>query len=466
MSRAKLFLSNFFIYGMGNVLIKIVPFLMLPVLTRMITDPAIFGIFDLYTVVIRFCGPIVICGSYDAMFRLFFDNEDILFRKQVCSSALFIVLITSFSILLITFALWCSGISFEGYRWLVLTAGITIAAQAIQSIIAAPTRMQNNRRTFIVLSLLGPIVYFSSAIAFSFHGFPLQGLVLGHLLSILFLLLLYGKINVSWFSIKQFEKMKIKELLIIGTPLIPSLLVLWVFNACDRLMIGYLMGIEAVGLYGIGARLAAISQGIYVAFSGGWQYFAFSTMKDSDHTLLMSRVFETLCIFSIISLALLLPWVDLLFKLLTTEAYYQGAIVFPFLFISPLLLMLSQISGTQLMVVKKPYLNVIYRALGAVINVILNALLIPQMGILGAALGTALAYIIMTVLITRLAIKMGLFFVSTRLLRVSFISAALLFMYPFAKEQAEIAGYFLIAVIVVCYHKDVQLFVRKYHSRR
>lgn len=466
MSRAKLFLSNFFIYGMGNVLIKIVPFLMLPVLTRMITDPAIFGIFDLYTVVIRFCEPIVICGSYDAMFRLFFDDEDALFRKQVCSSGLFIVLITSFSTLVISFALWCSGVSFGGYRWMIPTAGIAIAVHAIQSVIAAPTRMQNNRRTFIVLSLLGPIIYYAAAVSFAIQGFPLQGLVLGHLLSILLLLLLYGIINFNMFSSEQFDMKKVKELLIIGTPLIPSILVMWVFNACDRFMIGKLIGMEAVGLYGIGARIAAISQGIYIAFAGGWQYFAFSTMKDNDHTLIMSKVFEALCILSIVSLALLLPWVDLLFKMITTETYYQGAIVFPFLFISPLLLMLSQISGTQLMVVKKPHLTVIFRGISALSNVLLNALFIPRMGILGAALGTALAYILMAILITRLAIKMGLFFVSARLFRVSFFSAALLFIYPFAKEQASIASFFLIAGIVFCYYNDMHQLIQKYRSRR
>ena len=123
---------------------------------------------------------------------------------------------------------------------------------------------------------------------------------------------------------------------------------------------------NAVGMYGIGSRLAGVSALIYMAFAGGWQYFAFSTMNDNDHTRLMSNVFEVLGVLSVTSLFLLLPFVDWLFKLLVGEVYRKASVVFPFLFLSPLLLMLFQIVGNQVLVAKKSYLSTVILSIGAI----------------------------------------------------------------------------------------------------
>lgn len=394
MSRARLFIENFFIYGVGNVLTRVVPFLMLPVLTRMITDPAVFGVYDIYTIVISFGGPLAILGSYDAMFRLFFDDEDPLFRKKLCSSSLAIVTTTSLSVLALTALLWISGLSpwHGNYRWMMATAGIVIAAHALQAVIAAPTRMQNKRATIIRLSLLGPLIYYAFAMFLAWRGKPLGGLVFGNLVSGLVLLLIYGLLNRSFFSLGQVRREQVRELLKIGVPLAPVFLIYWIFTSCDRFMIGHYMGMESVGLYGVGARLSAISQGIYMAFAGGWQYFAFSTMKDEDHTELMSRVFEILGVLSVVSLLALLPFVDGFFSIMVAEGYRGASVVFPYLYISPLILMLFQTIGNQFLVVKKSYLSMFTLTLGAVLNIFLNWYLIPLMGIEGAAIATALGY--------------------------------------------------------------------------
>lgn len=396
MSRARLFIENFFIYGLGNVLTKAVPFLMLPVLTRMIKDPAVFGIFDIYTIIIRFGIPITVLGSYDAMFRLYFDGEDQAFRRQICSSSLAIVATTGSLVLIAALSLWLYGYSpwQGGYRWLIFCAGLVIFSQAIRNVVAAPTRMENKRRTIIILSLLGPILYYGIAMGLALRDYPLQGLVAGNLISGIVVLILYGWLNRSYFTLKGVNKGHIKELLKIGIPLTPTFLIYWIFTSCDRFMIGHYLGMDAVGLYGVGARLSAISQGIYMAFAGGWQYFAFSTMKDSDHTELMSRVFEVLGALSIISLLVLLPFVDWIFSFMVAEGYRGASVVFPYLYISPLVLMLFQTIGSQFLVVKKSYLSMCTLALGAVVNVLLNWYLIPKIGIEGAAIATALGYVV------------------------------------------------------------------------
>lgn len=414
-SRARLFIENFFVYGVGNVLTRVVPFLMLPFLTRLITDPAVFGVFDIYIIIIRFATPLAIFGCCDAMFRLFFDDADPLFPKQICSSSLAIVTTTSLSALAISMALWASGFSFgRGYRWLIPIAGVVIASQAVQSILAAPTRMQNQRRRIILISLSAPLIYYLIAMILACKGMPLEGLVYGNLLSGLVVLAIYSLLNHSFFSLSAVRGEQIRELLKIGIPLTPAFFIYWIFTSCDRFMIGHMIGLEAVGLYGVGARLSSISQGIYMAFAGGWQYFAFSTMKDEDHTQLMSRVFEVLGVISVASLFLLLPFVSKIFRIMVAEQYREASVVFPYLYISPLLLMLYQIVGNQFLVIKRAYLSTVILTFGGVSNILLNWLFIPRFGIEGAALATAIGYSLSVIIAFVVVRKMGLIYGSWR----------------------------------------------------
>ena len=48
MSRKRLFIENFLAYGAINALDKIVPIVMLPIVTRLITDSADYGKFEMF----------------------------------------------------------------------------------------------------------------------------------------------------------------------------------------------------------------------------------------------------------------------------------------------------------------------------------------------------------------------------------------------------------------------------------
>jgi O-antigen/teichoic acid export membrane protein len=413
-SRARLFLENFFIYGMAGVLGKAIPFVMLPIITRLIAAPVVFGKLELYRLMVSFGTPLVVLGMYDSMFRFFFENYSISYRKAICSSALLIVSIAGCIVLLTGVAIssLLTKLVFGELesRSLVYVALLVIFVSATQSIVSAPTRMQNQRKVYLIMNIILPAASYVISIPVIILGYPLFGLVVGSALSALISLVIFWHLNGEWFSMKHVYFEKIKELLKFGIPLAPTFFIYWIFNACDRLMIVHMIGQDAVGMYGIGSRLASISSIIYMAFSGGWQYFAFSTMNDNDHTRLMSNVFEVLGVLSVTSLFLLLPFVDWLFELFVGEVYRKASVVFPFLFLSPLLLMLYQILGNQVLVVKKSYLSTVILSIGALMNVVLNWVLIPTMGIKGAAIATLLGYIVSLALAFIVVKKMKLIY--------------------------------------------------------
>ena len=54
MRKLKLFLENFLIYGLGGVISKFIPLVMLPIVTRIMPTRAYFGISDLSNTLIQF----------------------------------------------------------------------------------------------------------------------------------------------------------------------------------------------------------------------------------------------------------------------------------------------------------------------------------------------------------------------------------------------------------------------------
>ena len=75
MNKFKLFIENFFVYGMGGIISKIIPLIMVPIITRIMPNSSYYGINDLSNTVISFCSSIAVMGMYDAMYRLFFEKE-------------------------------------------------------------------------------------------------------------------------------------------------------------------------------------------------------------------------------------------------------------------------------------------------------------------------------------------------------------------------------------------------------
>lgn len=83
--------------------------------------------------------------------------------------------------------------------------------------------------------------------------------------------------------------------------------------------------------------------------------------------------------------------------------------------------MLFQVACNQFIVVKKTWPNILILSSGATINVILNLVLIPVLGIEGAAIATLMGYIVADVVCAIVLIKMKLM-----VLEKKFIVSALL----------------------------------------
>ena len=464
MSKLKLFVENFIVYGLGSVINKVIPLVMIPIITRLMPDKTCFGISDMANTIVAFGTAIAVMGMYDAMYRMFFEKEDADYKKKVCSTTFGFVfcsaVVTGLLVIIFKNVLSKYFLGSVQYSFIIYIVAVNVFVESVNTVLASPTRMQNHRKTYLATNAVGPLVSYTMSIILLMRGHYLIAMPLGLVVSSLIIHVTYLIINRSWFSPRLFDRELLKIMLPIGIPMAVNILTYWVFNSCDRLMITNLINVGESGVYAIGSKLGHASQLVYTAFAAGWQYFAFSTMKDDRQVESNSMVFEYLGAISYVITMFVCVFSYGIFRLLFTEEYLKGYIVAPYLFLAPLLLMLFQVISNQFLVIKKTWPNMLILITGALANVGLNYLLIPVMGIEGAAVATLTGYIVALLIASVVLTRMKLLRVSGRFAAATCVMAAVMLTWRLLFSDRMLPMAFLAvagaAVVVLLYSKDLK----------
>jgi len=144
-------------------------------------------------------------------------------------------------------------------------------------------------------------------------------------------------------------------------------------------------------------KLASIMGLFQVIFAKGWQFFSFSTMRDSDASRVYGKIFDLVVFAGASIVTILLFYGDFIFKILFTKIYYEAWAITPILCLGPVIMVLWWITGIGTSIKKKTYLSTIGIFLAAVTNIILNFLFVPKYYLMGAAIATLISYIVMVI---------------------------------------------------------------------
>ena len=459
-SRSRLFIENFLIYGVGGALSKVVPFVMTPILARLYPATDYMGLNDSVSILVSFAAQVAILGVYDAMYRYFFEKESEEYRRRVTSSSLAILLVSGAVIaaLLLVFRGSFASLIFaeRQYESLIVIGAVTTYMTAINSVIAAPTRMRNLRLRYLGTNMACTVISYAIAIPLLVNKHYAVAMPLAAMFSMILSSGIFAFYNRKDFSVSDVKSDFAKQLLRLGVPCMPSFLFYWVMSSAQRILITNMIGLGATGVYSVGAKMAAVSQLIYAAFSAGWQYFAFSTMKDSDHVKLISKVFDYLGGITFFCACVMAAVARPVFGLLFEPRYAEGAWVMPALFLAPLIQMLYQSIATQFMVIKKTGRGLVCLGPGSIVAIGLDFLLIPRIGIRGAAVAALAGFTVALVIMAVLLLRRGLIHVSVRMGISAVAAYAAVFMFTLQLSPAlylSVAG--CGAVLIGClYFKD------------
>ncbi|OGA01780.1 MAG: hypothetical protein A3I00_05430 [Betaproteobacteria bacterium RIFCSPLOWO2_02_FULL_64_12] len=240
-----------------------------------------------------------------------------------------------------------------------------------------------------VLALAGSLVL-SVGVGLGLRGF-LWGLALGEAVACL-VLVAAMRSRVVW----RFERAMFVESLAYGGPHLFVVGAGLVLSIVDRYVIQLLLGAEAVGVYVLGVSVAATLSGLitrpfnlflFPAYTKTWE-----TQGASETSALLSRASE---LFLMVYIPLTLGAFALqnqIVALIAPGDYGTGAQVVGIVFLALMFHGLSSVSAAGLYLTAKTW-RVGVAALGAaILNVLLNLLLVPRWGVWGAAVVTLISY--------------------------------------------------------------------------
>jgi O-antigen/teichoic acid export membrane protein len=177
-----------------------------------------------------------------------------------------------------------------------------------------------------------------------------------------------------------------------SVPLIPASLAVWVLTYGDRLFLPRSVPFQQIGLYDIANKLASALALLVEPFKSAWGPFALSIQLDPNAPRTYSKVLTYYCIVGLgLGLGLSLFAHEALL-ILATPQFIDAERYIWLLALTSLSSGFTLIVTIGLLIEKKLAQAAWLVTAAAALNTLLNFLLIPPLGVLGAAAATALAY--------------------------------------------------------------------------
>jgi O-antigen/teichoic acid export membrane protein len=393
------------VYGIGGALRSALGLIVLPLYTR-VFDPAEYGTIELLTIVATFLGALLMTGQDSALSYYFSETKsEGTDRQRAVVSA--------------------------GFQWLLLFGGVGVAlaiaatpllnawlfqgdgSWELYSVAFAACVMGNLlaygltlfRLTyrpwrFFLIGMLHVVCTTAVALALIlvFH----MG-VLGHFIG--FLVGTIAAAAAAWAVNRDFLDLATPHrgwwprLLRFGLPLVPASVAMYVLNSADRWAITAYLGRDELGVYAAGAKIALAVMLAVTAFRQAWWPIALDAMQTEHGPALhraVARLYMGAAAAACVLAALLAPYV---LRVLVPPQYQQSYAVTSILVWPAVLYGLVLIVSAGIWKGKKTEWMSVGMAISAGLNVVLNALMIPWLGLIGAAVATLIAFLVWIALV-------------------------------------------------------------------
>lgn len=425
--------SDSALYVVGNLLRRGFSLVTMPVFTRYLA-PSGYGVLGIVGAVQNMLEVVYELGMASAGTRFYYECRDQRERQRLFGTLLLVSLAatSALTLLLLTVGPWlwqAVGKDIPFYPYLALTVG-TVWAGSLGVLPRVLFRVENRVPTFLFVSLMQTAAMALLAIGLVVVGDsgPAGPVTATFAVSIVFVAVY------AWYlrgrTALAFDRPVARRALLFGLPDIPMHMGTWVLKMIDRLFLQHFVSLAAVGVYSVGYSISKmpfdlVGNGIHWAIVP----FFYATAKDQPDVsakATLSRVATyNVTVLAGLGVATVLFARDLV-TVLASAHFAEAVSVMPLCVAASFLHTLAYIPSKGIYLTGKTWILPLVVAAGAVVNIGLNVLLIPSLGMMGAAWASFGGYGVSTTLI---------FAVSQRL-------------YPIPYEYGRIAKAMLAAVAV------------------
>jgi len=381
------------IYALGPAVHKAIGFVLLPLVTVYIGTTGNYGVTEMAAVTIAVAAQVLGINLLHGMTRFYKEYETEAERRALVSTCLLLLVATTGAafVLACVFAEQGAELLFDSREYapaLVVTAGILVA-QVVSQVglrwlqILEKSVAYGAVTTAKLLLEVGLKVWFLVGLGLAYMG-VLYSVLVGELV----VALAVGGVLVVRSGL-VFSREAARRLVRYSAPLLLSGLCMFVLHQGDRFFVLRLDGEADVGLYGLCYKLGAIGNTVvFDAFGLIWFPFVFGVRDAVQRERLVSIVMIAFnVVMCAVSLALALFSAELT-RLMAAPAFYEAHRAIPIVVAGYVFWTVFQLASTELYVRERTGVVSFLVAGAAVLNLALNAVLVPALGYAGAAWAT------------------------------------------------------------------------------
>lgn len=388
-SRSKKMLSDVVAFSISNFASKLLVFLMVPLYTHVLSAEE-FGIADLMTSTLNILSPLLTLAIAQATMRFLLDKDSDK-GKVLGVSLLFIGIGLGVLLLVTPFATRISP-EIGKYWWYFLALYILSALNECQSNYIRGIdriRLFAAKGIFHTATTIGLNILFLLVLRTNVEGY-LCAILLSDVIAILF-----GFIGCKmWRVIPQIrlDKKLIGEMLRYSVPMMPTIIAWWVMQTSDKYVVIAFCGMAASGIYSVAYKIPSILSVVTSIFNQAWQISAVKNLDDPDYHSYVTEVYRSFFALSVCLCSALICASELLGKILFSGGFFIAWTYVPVLLVAYFLSGLSGVMASVFTAHKRTGVLFYSTVCGAVLNLVLNILLIPKFGPMAAAATTALGF--------------------------------------------------------------------------
>jgi O-antigen/teichoic acid export membrane protein len=391
--------SESLIYGVPGIVLRFLSAFLVPLYTR-VFSPAEYGVVGLVSSVQALLALVTVLALDNSAARWYYETEDRDDRKTTFASWTWTYLAATTATGAAVFAasgfLSRSIFGSDTYRYVFQLAAATLPSAVLSSVLILWFRVQRRAWAAVLTTIaISALTILATIVLVAGLHRGIAGVFLGQLIGNAAAVVIAVVLMRSWLSPRWFRWRRLRSMLGYGLPLIPAGLGYWMINLSDRFFVNQFRTTGEVGLYTVAGGIAAVTYLGTSAFQMAWGPFAFAIHKRPHAKQVFANAllgYAWVGCLAASAVSILAPEA---IRVLATERYAGASIAVPTLAFSYVMYGAYYIAAIGPGIVKRTRPVGTAVTLAAFVNILLNLLLIPSLGIVGAGTSTMLSFALM-----------------------------------------------------------------------
>lgn len=386
-------MKNTIIIFLGKACTQLISFFLLPLYTGYLSTSD-YGIVDLITTYVTLLVPIITLELEMSIFRFLVDSRGNKKDTKELMSNNFFLLGVCLSIFIVLYLIVGMFVNIP-YKYVIL---INIIVCTLSGNFLQIARGFGKTLDYSISCILtGVTTILSNILLIAVFKLGAVGMIISMALAN-GICSLYLFIKLKMYNYVDFNftnKKLIKSMYSYSIPLIPNGISWWIINVSDRSIISWILGTAANGIYAVSNKFPTILSSLLGVFNLSWSESAALHINSNDRDQFFSDITNTVVkLFSSLGVGMIacMPFVfPILINSKYIDAYYHIPILILGAVFNVVICLYSAIYIAKKMTKEVAFTSII----GAIINILVNVILIKKIGVFAASLSTAISYFVM-----------------------------------------------------------------------